>query len=337
MSFRIKLNKSKNISFRVSPYSSSIAFTLVLPGVTISLSVKRLKKKSITLSDNGETSYKRIYNVVFPQLQPVEYRDIIRKISKLIKLNSLSNWLIPCFILSLLPTIMIKALDSYRSLTTILTRSLFSLGNISINLKMIITVFFILAGAIGVILKIYVKIIGRLRYDTLSNKIEVPSIWNKLATVDKLWHVVGIMELNEKAIKGNGGIPVKYERIPTKIRFKTPFFINTNSKVLQIKLENETLIILPDHYFLIRKSKVGIIENSKLMINVTSNPYAETESIPKDAKVVQTTWLYANKDGSKDKRYKDNEQIPICEYGQIHLETDTGFKILLLSSKYNFL
>ena len=39
-----------------------------------------------------------------------------------------------------------------------------------------------------------------------------------------------------------------------------------------------------------------------------------------------------NKDGSRDKRYKDNYRIPILRYGQIHLKTDQGLNEVYMVS-----
>ena len=50
----------------------------------------------------------------------------------------------------------------------------------------------------------------------------------------------------------------------------------------------------------------------------------ETKNLPKDAKQEGTTWTYANKDGTPDRRYNINRKIPIMLYGQIHWKSMTG-------------
>lgn len=333
MSFSIKLNKSNNISFRTRPTKSSTTFVLTLPRITLSLRVKRFKRKSIFKTYNSGTSYKPVNNVTISSLQPIKHITYITKISRLIKLNIFSNFLIPSLVLSLLPNILIRLLDTNNIISTALNRSLITFGSISINLNALITTLFILIGVIGIIIKIYVHTTGRLDYNQLTTNKELPSIWNRLITSDKLWQVIGIYELDENASKENGSIKVIYERIPVKIRYKTPFYIHANFKVLQVKLDDYTLVILPDHYIITNKSEVGIIETSNTMIRSENNPYAELDDVPEDTEVIYSTWQYVNKDSSKDKRYKDNKKVPICNYRLIQLNFNTEYKILLLSSK----
>jgi hypothetical protein len=52
--------------------------------------------------------------------------------------------------------------------------------------------------------------------------------------------------------------------------------------------------------------------------------FQETESVPSDAKVIGQTWAKANKDGSADKRFANNYQIPIVAYASLALKSDKG-------------
>ncbi|MCP3414208.1 hypothetical protein NLM16_08860 [Bradyrhizobium brasilense] len=59
--------------------------------------------------------------------------------------------------------------------------------------------------------------------------------------------------------------------------------------------------------------------------------FHETERIPSDTKQVGSTWQYSNKDGSPDRRYADNAEIPVVQYAQLNLKSSTG-----LSEAYMF-
>lgn len=52
--------------------------------------------------------------------------------------------------------------------------------------------------------------------------------------------------------------------------------------------------------------------------------FQEDEKVPADSKMIGTTWAKANKDGSRDRRFADNHQIPIVRYGSLKLTSDTG-------------
>jgi hypothetical protein len=61
---------------------------------------------------------------------------------------------------------------------------------------------------------------------------------------------------------------------------------------------------------------------------VSSKPqmvaFNEIESVPNDAKVTGQTWAKANRDGSRDRRFVDNYQIPIVQYEAVTFKSASG-------------
>jgi Protein of unknown function (DUF4236) len=64
------------------------------------------------------------------------------------------------------------------------------------------------------------------------------------------------------------------------------------------------------------------IRDATLDYNATS--FIEEEAIPTDAQLIGHTWKKANKDGSPDRRFANNYQIPILAYGGIRLASKSG-------------
>ena len=64
------------------------------------------------------------------------------------------------------------------------------------------------------------------------------------------------------------------------------------------------------------------IRDANLDYNPTS--FIEEEAIPTDAQLIGHTWKKANKDGSPDRRFANNYQIPILAYGDIRLTSKSG-------------
>jgi hypothetical protein len=52
--------------------------------------------------------------------------------------------------------------------------------------------------------------------------------------------------------------------------------------------------------------------------------FQEEQGVPKDSKVIGQTWIKANKDGSRDKRFVNNYQIPIVAYASLSLKSNSG-------------
>jgi len=62
----------------------------------------------------------------------------------------------------------------------------------------------------------------------------------------------------------------------------------------------------------------------KMQCGSTSFTDYDTNEIPSDAKIIGYRWLKENKDGSPDRRFAANRQIPVAEFGGITLTSDHG-------------
>ena len=52
--------------------------------------------------------------------------------------------------------------------------------------------------------------------------------------------------------------------------------------------------------------------------------FQEEEGVPTDAKTIGQVWAKSNRDGSRDKRFANNYQIPVALYGCLTLKSDSG-------------
>lgn len=79
---------------------------------------------------------------------------------------------------------------------------------------------------------------------------------------------------------------------------------------------------------------LGLIDIRELDFNFHGQRFLEDEKVPKDAVILDHTWAKVNKNGSLDKRFKNNYQIPICKYGEIGLNSKTGLNESYTLSSY---
>ena len=68
----------------------------------------------------------------------------------------------------------------------------------------------------------------------------------------------------------------------------------------------------------------ALIEFADVELKVECINFHEEKAVPGDARQVGTTWAKTNKDGSPDRRFKDNYPIPIMEYAQLTLKSPAG-------------
>lgn len=192
---------------------------------------------------------------------------------------------------------------------------------------------------IGIILKIVAHKSGAVQLEyTLDDDKEDEynrciGAWQILAEGDKEWQVIQEAHVSNQKVNAGAGRNVK--RVVCKIEKTTPFYINTNVDTIQIKLHKEILIFLPDKVFIIRKGKVGLVNYEDVSIRVSQTRFIESDPVPRDAVVVGSTWQYVNKNGTPDRRYSNNRQLPICQYGVVYLTSGTGLNIEMQFSNVN--
>ena len=81
----------------------------------------------------------------------------------------------------------------------------------------------------------------------------------------------------------------------------------------------------------ISDNNFALLEYKEVNIDFSISPFLEEEDIPDDSKQIGSTWVKVNKDGSPDKRFKGNYEIPILRYGKLVINSETA-----LSEEYIF-
>lgn len=76
-------------------------------------------------------------------------------------------------------------------------------------------------------------------------------------------------------------------------------------------------------YFVTAES-FALIEYKEIQLTYRPIRFIEEETVPSDAKVVGSTWAKTNKDGSPDRRFKENYRIPVAEYGRLLIKSTSG-------------
>ena len=77
---------------------------------------------------------------------------------------------------------------------------------------------------------------------------------------------------------------------------------------------------LPDALLLQKNKDLKAIDYKDLKVDLRAEDFKEEGEIAKDATILEKTYKHANKDGSPDKRYKDNPEVSLVEYGILQIE-----------------
>lgn len=84
------------------------------------------------------------------------------------------------------------------------------------------------------------------------------------------------------------------------------------------------LHLLPGLVAIAGRDNLALIRFADCSFDIRAIRFHEDEAVPPDATIAEYTWTYVNKDGSRDRRFNPNPQIPVCLYGQITIESTTG-------------
>lgn len=168
---------------------------------------------------------------------------------------------------------------------------------------------------------------------------EFQASWNKLvdafenlAASNAIWDVSLVSEIGQilqKTARTNA--VSSYQRNKVKFKIGNSKIFDTAIKVPWLENFDGAPICLYPGFLHIHKGadSFSLIDFHQIQIDLVRTRFVEEEAPPTDAHVADYVWAKANRDGSPDMRFRDNYQIPVCEYAEVTISTFTG-----LNEKY---
>ena len=194
------------------------------------------------------------------------------------------------------------------------------LGCCLYNTSIIASILFIVAGLIEVI---FIFTIGR---------VEIP-ISDKSGRGIKLLQAFSSLGKSEYVWQIDPNMPQETVRLPVAItaRRNRPY-IKCDSEALGMNLHAGELILVRGKMILFNGYKAGIVRAKDLTFTYEDVNFREELYSPSDCITLSTDYKHTNKDGSPDKRYKDNPIIHLNRYGAVNVSAPTGLCFTLLVS-----
>jgi len=104
--------------------------------------------------------------------------------------------------------------------------------------------------------------------------------------------------------------------------------------VLHLPAASGDLRIYPSFLMIGDVPDIRLIDLDDCRIEYAGSDFIEHDSIPADAEQLGEAWHKSNKDGSPDRRFRDNRELPLVRYG--HLEFTSGDEILAVYQVSNW-
>ena len=152
-----------------------------------------------------------------------------------------------------------------------------------------------------------------------------------LAGTNRIWSVGLITPTWDW--KRNAGASSLVTRTPVQIGILTPPFIETNFRVYGLKLARMQILFFPDQMIIFQNGRYGAIAYERAELEWATTTFVEDGTVPSDSRFVKHTWRYVRKDGGPDMRFTNNRQLPVLEYGQFRISSQTtGLDLQLMVS-----
>ena len=144
------------------------------------------------------------------------------------------------------------------------------------------------------------------------------------------WHVVAAGDITTPyQHKVNAGAATVVSRLPLGRTIDGPRHLRANVAVPTLSTPQRSLHLLPDRVLIRDGRRYADVPYSQLATNDAVQRFIEDGAVPSDSRVLDYTWRYVNKSGGPDRRFKDNRQLPVLEYGRLTLGSSNGYSAVL--------
>ena len=160
---------------------------------------------------------------------------------------------------------------------------------------------------------------------------KVLSSFKALASSNFIWDITSANDVD--MVQTRSTASQTYERVKTSVSLQELPGIKSSFDALCFQNKNgANIYVYPGFLVMFDSEKnFGILELKKIDILFNETNFIESEQRPLDSEIVKYVWEKANKNGSRDKRFADNRQLPVMKYGEI-----TFFKRGAIYEKYMF-
>lgn len=147
-----------------------------------------------------------------------------------------------------------------------------------------------------------------------------------------IWDITNSVVANRKVLRTVANKAVA--RTPVQLEFGSSNTIDSKYQALVLGNANGEDIYIYPGFVMMRSpgQDFALIDVRELVLEPALCSFHEEERVPSDSEVIGYTWARTNKDGSPDRRFRDNYQIPIVRYVELWFRSPTGLEEAYLFS-----
>jgi hypothetical protein len=159
----------------------------------------------------------------------------------------------------------------------------------------------------------------------ISKFISLKEAFNKLSQSEFVWDITTSQFIDRVKMRSAASNAIDRRRV--NIFFSSVDLIKSDEEAFHFQNANGgDIYIYPSMIIIVSPNReFALLDYRDVTIDYRESHFVEEEKLPEDSQQVGTTWAKVNKDGSRDRRFSNNYQIPIALYGQLHWENKKGF------------
>lgn len=194
----------------------------------------------------------------------------------------------------------------------------------------------------GVVTKLEEQIAATFVQLTFADKSQLEKSWlncldtfKEMMDSEKIWDITYAEGVDRAKARTMAQTATK--RTPIYSKDRDIEFVKSDLPYLLLPNANgPDLFFFPTFLILFKNNlDFGIFDIRDINFRLKLTAYIEEESVPKDTEIVQHTWKKTNKDGSRDKRFNNNYQIPVVKYGDLGINSESGLDESFMFSNFD--
>ncbi|WP_331116952.1 TerB family tellurite resistance protein [Archangium sp.] len=146
----------------------------------------------------------------------------------------------------------------------------------------------------------------------------------------RLWHVFYAAQTTDW--KRNAGASSLIRRTTIRATSGSLPQIELNIEPWCVPVGPQRILFLPDRLMIWDGRHLAGLPYETLRAHASVTRFIEEDGVPSDSRQVGSTWRYVKKDGGPDLRFTNNAQLPVLEYGELEVLSESGLRIVLKTS-----
>lgn len=229
--------------------------------------------------------------------------------------------------------VFLNALKRYKYRQVFLKTMILTSALCCLSLEMPFFILLILFCMLSLYVFLYNRVNVEFIYDEHSQEKQsnINSVLEILRNSHRAFEAKEVYSNNNTKYTGGAGESIKGSKFSVKKR--RPPFMKINNKCYSVFLNGKKLYFLPNGILVNSLFDLYLLSIKDLRIHLEETMYIEFGT-PKDSELIKHTWLYVNKQGGPDRRFKNNLMLNGNRYGVIQFQIPEVLDLIVCFSNY---